>query len=361
MRGIQRSEQSSLLGFNTHDHATSPLPSLDYPDEILTASIRESLASLKYAFDRGLDRWAIMYSGGKDSTALVILALEAVRRELVSPRTVDIVYSDTGVEIPPMLDVAQRFLRHVEDLAKRENLPVSIHRIHPDADHSYWVYLLGRGYPPPHQRFRWCTARLKVRPSKKLLERLGPAKPSVVITGVRFGESKTRDASLRAQCERGGECGQGVWFQEAPQGGRSFVAPLVNWATCEVWDFLNFAAPSLGWDTSALREIYGEDETRFGCWTCTVVRQDKTMAKLVAQERWKHLKPLADLRNEIWAMTRPADGTRVTRPDGAPGKLSLQTRRRLLERVRHAERESGLAVLSEEETDIIEELHSKEG
>lgn len=81
MRGIQRSEQAGLLGFDPHDHTPlALLPLLDYPDKALAASIEESVTALSYALERGLNRWVLMYSGGKDSTALVILALEALRK-----------------------------------------------------------------------------------------------------------------------------------------------------------------------------------------------------------------------------------------------------------------------------------------
>jgi DNA sulfur modification protein DndC len=157
-------------------------------------------------------------------------------------------------------------------------------------------------------------------------------------------------------CTRGGECGQGVWFWQSKGLGISFAAPIVDWSDCDVWDFLRFVLPAKGYPTLKLYEIYRNgNDMRFGCWMCTVVRQDRTMTKLTEANDLKYLKPLLEYRNYVIEATncRLHPESRVTRPDGNPGRLSMNTRRTLFDRLLAVEKESGLTLIAEEEKTAI--------
>lgn len=149
----------------------------------------------------------LAFSGGKDSTTLLVLAVEFLRRERPEGIRLEVLYADTRLEIPPMARHAFRMLEHTRAVAEEERLPVGIHVVRAPAEESFWSLMLGRGYPAPGFRFRWCTDRLKVRPMNRLARVLCPNSSSgVMFVGVRDGESAERDRRLKNACGRG-ECG----------------------------------------------------------------------------------------------------------------------------------------------------------
>ena len=132
--------------------------------------------------------WTIAYSGGKDSTALAVLAL--YMKSIHPDIKMRITYSDTRMEIPEMSGVAYNFLEYIEN-----NFDSKVKIVKPQIADTYWVRMIGRGYPPPGPRFRWCTDKMKIIPSRKLSNDKG-----IFITGMRIGESKQRDTKLKNSC-----------------------------------------------------------------------------------------------------------------------------------------------------------------
>ena len=326
----------------------------------LEFNIEKSIMALGNILRRGFNHWVVMFSGGKDSTATVIIALEAALRMMSLVDRIDIIYSDTLVEIPVIEKYALGFLGFLEKFERIRGLPLFTHIVQPALEERFWVCLLGKGYPPPHQKFRWCTNRLKIKPAMRVLETCINPNKTVILTGVRFGESRTRDQRLNLSCRRGGECGQGVWFQYNSHLQVGYLAPIVHWQECDVWDFLNYLAPSWGYPTRLLEnKVYNGRETRFGCWMCTVVKQDKTMMKITALPEWSYLRPLLEFRNYVWKLTRDPS-TRIPRVDGSPGKLKLSVRKELLKNLLNIQEEVGIQLISDEEIVFIHNLWIKE-
>jgi len=222
-------------------------------------------------------------------------------------------------------------------------------------EERFWVKTLGYGYPPPHQMFRWCTRRLKIEPVEQRLKKYFKKDRTAIMTGVRYGESRSRDERLNSSCSRGGECGQGVWFQHSEKLGVGYLAPIINWKSCEVWDFLAGFAPSLGYPVKDIEQIYNGHETRFGCWMCTVVKQDKAMERTIAQDKWSHLQPMADYRNYLWDITRNPN-VRLLRKDGSVGKVRKNTRRHLLNELLKVQIKVGFELISPAEIKVIEKI-----
>jgi len=324
----------------------------------LELRLRESAEVVVAAVRRGLDRWVLTFSGGKDSTTTVVLALETALREKLPVDRIDVVYSDTLVEIPVVRHFALEFLKFLAGSDRLRSLPLRFHVVRPAPEERFWVCLLGKGYPPPHQRFRWCTKRLKIEPVEEHLRGVIRPNRTVIITGVRFGESSERDRRLYESCRRGGECGQGAWFRYGRRLQAAYLAPIAFWKACDVWDFLNLYAPQWGYPTRGLeREVYNGRETRFGCWTCTVVKQDKAMQRITALPQWAHLRPLLEFRERVLRLTG-SEESRYVRPDGRRGRLSLETRRRLLEELLQLQEKIGIRLIEEEEVGLIRKLWS---
>lgn len=346
-------EQSNLL--RIREHEALPNDGL----RVLTR-MNEAKAALSHVLENGYDHWIVTFSGGKDSTTAVVIALETAIEYLTEVKRIDVIYADTMIEIPTIHQYALAFLENLRGLPRLKSLPLHCHVALPVVEQRFWVRLLGKGYPPPHQRFRWCTRRLKIEPVENRLKRFVRHDRTVIVTGVRFGESKDRDRRLLQSCSRGGECGQGLWFQYSSRLKAGYLAPLIDWGNCDVWDFLSLIAPCFGYPTAELNHIYNGHETRFGCWMCTVVRQDKAMDKTIAQPEWSHLAPLAAFRKYLWEVTRPTE-TRQPREDGRPGRLRHEVRRALLERLLAIQREVGFDLISAEELQTIKKIWKEEG
>lgn len=252
--------------------------------------------------------WAVAWSGGKDSTAILTLLLALLESgELAWPETLTVFYADTRMELPPLAIAA---LAIMERLRERN---VEVEVVRAPLDKRFLVYMLGRGVPPPNNNtLRWCTRQIKVDPMTAAIERrLEQLDGDVLmITGVRQGESAVRDRRIEMSCSKdGAECGQGWYQQVLPQakgvrGRIATLAPLLHWRVCLVWDWLRIYAPRAeygGWDTAPIADAYGGDEAeevnaRTGCVGCPLASKDLALAAVLNQERWSHLAPLLRLK-----------------------------------------------------------------
>jgi DNA sulfur modification protein DndC len=107
----------------------------------LKLRVDQSIKVLRRAVDEhGLDRWVIMFSGGKDSTTALILALEAAKQSGKVER-IDVIFSNTGVEIPTIEAHAFTFL----DNLRCEGINLHKHVVSPLNEHGFWALIIGKG------------------------------------------------------------------------------------------------------------------------------------------------------------------------------------------------------------------------
>lgn len=316
----------------------------------MAESIEMTVASLR-AYGPSHRHWAVAWSGGKDSTALVTLLVHLIESGRIdAPESLTVLYADTRMELLP-LSLAAADVR--DQLHARA---VDVRTVMAPLDKRFLVYILGRGVPPPNNNtLRWCTRQIKVDPMAAELKRLVDARGGKVLmlTGVRQGESAVRDGRIAMSCGRnGGECGQG-WYQETlPDALCDTLAPLLHWRVCHVWDWLQFFAPHRdhgGWSTRLLADAYGGDEAqeinaRTGCVGCPLATQDTALDTMLAQGRWAYLAPLKGLRPIYRVLRLPRSRLRKsggeTRADGSlvknqqrMGPLTLDARRAALAQI----------------------------
>jgi DNA sulfur modification protein DndC len=265
----------------------------------LADSIELTAQSLN-AYAAFYQHWAIAYSGGKDSSALLTVVLHLIETgRVTAPQSLTVLYSDTRQEIPPLHIGAMQTLESVRALGHTARVVL------PPLDDRYFVYMLGRGVPPPNNNtLRWCTAQIKVEPMLAALKGLRDAhgEKFLMLTGVRVGESAARDARIALSCGRNGaECGQG-WFQEStPESVADTLAPILHWRVCHVWDWLTFDAPTIAPSVSFVAQVYGGEEAeeinaRTGCIGCPLATKDAALDNVLSQPDWAYLQPLKRLR-----------------------------------------------------------------
>lgn len=315
-------------------------------------SIRLTLAALG-VYMAGRDTVAVASSGGKDSTTVLTLLVWAILAGHVPvPRRLVVLYADTRMELLPLYQVIDSVLDELED--RREELAalgceLVIRRVVAPVDRRFFVQLLGRGVPPPHNRFRWCTPKLKVEPMAAALAELrgdGDGPKPLLLHGVRIGESAARDGRIALACSKDdSECGQGWYQQTLDEDVADKLGPLLHWRVCHVARWLDTWAVREeygGWDTALLVRAYGGEEAmeagaRTGCVGCPLVTHDHALARILRMQEWGYLTPLTRLRPLYARLQAPAMRLRQPpgelRKDGQPvskqerlGPLTMEAR-----------------------------------
>jgi DNA sulfur modification protein DndC len=315
--------------------------------------------------------WVVGYSGGKDSTMIVSLVFEVLALLTPEARTKEIavVCTDTRVEIPAVVERVSAELDAMNRISIEQRLRITAHLLKPPAEQSFWVNIIGRGYPPPNRTFRWCTQRMKIDPvSDFIRSRLGHWGEAIILLGARRGESGSRAQTLgvRVKKEHG--------LRRHDDLPRCWIStPIEELSTYDVWEYLMERPNPWGGDNQGLFQLYkdasgGEcplvmdqstpscGNSRFGCWTCTVVERDKAGEGLLASGD-SRMKQLLDFRETLIHYRDPENGYRdMVRKNGAegPGPLKLEARRELLSQLIALEKEIDLSLISQEELLFIQ-------
>src|SRR6185503_9078994 len=110
------------------------------------ASLHEEIRAIYQADARP---WVIGYSGGKDSTCALQLIWYALSELPVEARQkpVYVISSDTLVETPVIVHYIDTTLERINIAAQQQSLPFRAHKVTPPVDRSFWVNLIGKGYP----------------------------------------------------------------------------------------------------------------------------------------------------------------------------------------------------------------------
>lgn len=265
--------------------------------------------------------WIIGFSGGKDSTVLltlVWLALKKIKEDILVPfqlrRPVYVVCNDTLVENPIISSYVDGVLSQIEKQARKEDLPIFVRKTIPKLEDSFWVNVIGKGYPVPNTAFRWCTEKMKIKPTARFItEQVDECGEAIILIGTRKSESATRARSIKKHEIHGQRLTHHTLLHNT-----YVYAPIKELMLEEVWYIINAIPCPWGSDNSVLFNIYMDasaddyecptvvtdksygscGQSRFGCWVCTVVKDDKSMRSLIKNGR-EWMRPLYDFRMEL--------------------------------------------------------------
>lgn len=349
-------------------------------DEDLFGPIRREIAE-EYAQPHERP-WIVGFSGGKDSTLVAHLVVEHLlslpRSDRVRP--VHIVANDTLVESPLVIGHIRRGLEEIGRASTAFELPIVVATTTPDADQTFWVNLIGRGYPSPNRSFRWCMDRMKVQPTSHYVRKQASLAGEVILLlGVRRSESATR-AGVVSRYDNGERLNRHNDLR-----GCLVFRPIVELDTDDVWEFLATNDPPWGGSHQRLIELYrdagggecpvvtstddapscGTTSSRFGCWTCTVVEKDKSLAGFV-EAGFEQFAPLLDFRDWLVAIRNNPERRLAHRRDGSftitksgvhvLGPFSLATRSEILERLLGLQQIVRMPLINGNEVQKIREL-----
>jgi len=344
---------------------TRKRPDSAFDERGFRAAIETLVAEVQEIYLADRIPWVVGYSGGKDSTAtleLVWLALSALEPEKRF-KPVHVISTDTLVENPVVAAWVSQSLEKIRVAAVEQDLPFHPHRLTPEITDSFWVNLIGRGYPAPRPKFRWCTERLKIKPSNAFIRSVVRENgEAIIVLGTRKAESGAR-AQVMERLER-----KRVRDRLSPNASlpNSLVfSPIESWSNDDVWLFLMQVGNPWGYNNKDLLTMYqgaspdGEcplvvdtstpscGDSRFGCWVCTLVDKDKSMHAMIQNDEEKEwMLPLLQLRNELDVsddrhlrdFRRMSGFVQIFHDRPIPGPYTQSSRERWLRKVLEAQR-----------------------
>lgn len=356
-------------------------------------TLEELIEEIKYVYQSDKRPWVIGYSGGKDSTTVVELVYKML---LTLPKeernkNVYIVSSDTLIENPLIKIYLSKMNKLLGEAAAKDNLHIITKMVTPPADNSFWANVIGRGFPTPRMNgtFRWCTDRLKIKPSadyiKEVIKKEG--EEAVVLLGVRKAESEARRRRIEGRELANRLMNRHETIQDA-----YVYNPIVELTTDDVWDVLlklDGGKTPWGSNNNELISLYADADSgecpfagihaggqtqscgnsRFGCWVCTVVKDDKSLNGFIRSGH-RELIPLAEFRTWIMSIRDKDEYREKKRRNGTVyetktgemgyGPFTWEARKLILTKLIKTQQQMGYELITQEELKAIDEIWDDE-
>lgn len=281
--------------------------------------------------------WILGFSGGKDSTCMVQIIWNALSKLPIEKlhKKIFIISSDTLVESPKVVAQITDMLDMMEKASQKSSLPISTNLVRPVIEDTFWVCLLGKGFPAPSNLFRWCTERLKIRNADRFIQdKVSEYGEAIVVLGTRKDESGSRQQLMNLYEIEGSLLSRHSKFAQT-----YVYTPLRDFITEDVWNYLLQKKNPWGANNRDLLTMYQNanaaecplvvdsstpscGNSRFGCWTCTVVNDDASLRNTIENgEEW--MEPLLELREELKETQDPAKRKEVRSLKRRTGQMKL--------------------------------------
>lgn len=337
--------------------------------------------SVKYQ-EKGDTPWVIAYSGGKDSTLVLHLVMKYLLSIKEYKRHIYVVCNDTLVESPFVMNLAREYLNNFQKFADSKNIPVSFEITQPTHYETFWVNIIGKGYPPPSRMFRWCTDRLKIKPTTEYIKRIVSKNGEVImLLGSRFDESQQRAKSINKHLIDA----DGFLSTHSTLENCTIFMPVADVLVEDLWEMIAIFKTPWGEDYSKLIQLYkdalggecpivlskddtpacGNKSARFGCWVCTVVEKDKSLEGLNSNSSNSQFQYQIDFRNWLIYFSQQSEnrypfsrkGAVRKRDDGSviPGPFTLLARKEILKKIKNLELDINESLISDKEMFVIKE------
>ena len=288
--------------------------------------------------------WILGFSGGKDSTCMVQLIWNAISElpQENHQKKLYIISSDTLVESPKIVEQITNTLDQMEAAAKNSRLPISTNLVRPVIEDTFWVCLLGKGFPAPSNLFRWCTDRLKIRNADRFIkEKVSEYGEAIVVLGTRKDESGSRQQLMNLYEIKGSLLSRHSKFAQT-----YVYTPLRDFTTEDVWNYLLQNKNPWGANNRDLLAIYQNanasecplvvdtstpscGNSRFGCWVCTVVAADNSLRNMIENgEEW--MEPLLELREELKETQDPEKRKQLRELKRRGGQMKLVDQEKIM-------------------------------
>ena len=281
--------------------------------------------------------WVIGYSGGKDSTCVLQLVWDAIIELPVEKRhkKIYVVSSDTLVETPSVVNRIDQTLQLIHEASEKNDMPVEVKKVTPKVEETFWVNMIGKGYPAPYNNFRWCTDRMKIQPTTGFItDTISKNGEIMLLLGARKSESSTRGQVMSNRNEQRSYISR---HNEIPNA--MVFTPIEDWNADDVWTYIISSSPPWGGDNKELVTMYRNAQSgecplvidkstpscgggRFGCWTCTVVQRDRSMEAMIDNgEDW--MQPMLDFRDWLVTTQEPENKYKIREHRRRTGRVQF--------------------------------------
>lgn len=356
-------------------------------------TLEELIEEIQYVYRSDNRPWVIGYSGGKDSTTVVELVYKMLQTlpDWQRHKKVYIVSSDTRIENPLIKIYLNKMNELIGQAAERDGLPIVSTMVMPPENNSFWANVIGRGFPTPRVNgtFRWCTDRLKINPSADYIREVIKKEGNevVVLLGVRKAESIARKRRIEGRELANRLMNRHETIQDA-----YVYNPIVELTTDDVWDvLLRLEGGETPWgsNNNELVSLYADADSgecpfagihaggqtqscgnsRFGCWVCTVVKEDKSLNGFIRSGH-RELIPLSEFRSWLMSIRDDDDkrekkrrnGTVYETKDGQMGygPFTWEARQLILTKLIETQQRMGYELITVEELKAIDEIWDAE-
>ena len=356
-------------------------------------TLEELIDEMKYVYQSDDRPWVIGYSGGKDSTTVVELVYKMLLTlpDWQRKKNVYIVSSDTLIENPLIKIYLSKMNEMLGRAAEKDGVPIKSAMVTPPPDNSFWANVIGRGFPTPRMNgtFRWCTDRLKINPSADYIRDVikEEGQEVVVLLGVRKAESVARKRRIEGRELANRLMNRHETIQDA-----YVYNPIVELTTDDVWDVLlrlDGGKTPWGSNNNELVSLYADADSgecpfagiqaggqtqscgnsRFGCWVCTVVKDDKSLNGFIKSGH-RELIPLAEFRKWIMSIRDLDEYREKKRRNGTVyetktgemgyGPFTWEARQLILEKLIETQKAMGYELITIEELKAIDEIWDAE-
>lgn len=300
------------------DKETSKQKSTKRTTEEFCNDVKFLTAEIQELYCQDQIPWIIGVSWGKDSSCVLQLIWNAIAELPPEKRTKTIytISTDTLVENPIVSVWVRKSIEQITKAGIEHDMPFKANLLHPEVKNTFWVCLMGKGYPAPRNQFRWCTERMKIKPANEFIRKTVRSHgETILVLGTRKAESVKRAATMKKHEKKR------VRDRLSPNStlvNSLIYSPIEDWTTDEVWMYLMQWDNPWGGNNKDLFTMYrgatADNEcplvvdtstpscgdSRFGCWVCTLVNKDKSMEAMIQNDEEKEwLQPLLDIRNEL--------------------------------------------------------------
>ena len=306
----------------------------------LRVKVTRALADMQELFEQQ-QLLSIAWSGGKDSTAVLILAIQAYKQAVDQGADVFPLFvttADTGIENPAVQNYQRQMIAEIEKFAAETDLDIRVVVTRPSLAGSWSVRVFGGRAVPSfaNSTNRQCAVDLKRVPHKRAMKKLIPTlhkelvdqgagekraalqnKNLITVVGTRFGESAERDRRMAAR----GDVARRITENED---GFDVLPLIADWDLEDVWELLLNSGtdngkrfPGFAPNYDKTFKVYADSSSecvivagindrkaacgaRHGCSLCTVSgATDKSMETMLELPEYAHMRGLNSLRNYL--------------------------------------------------------------